>query len=129
MVRYYYVYDTDRYNNKGQRVQQGFLMIIHSSGLRPSTTMRSRTSQSRTGKNPQRAIKAGDKDEDEDEDEGTGDNGDGEWDGDREGGDKDSSFVKLRYRDLELCAVRTKDGTRYMVRPKFRHFKGQTRRA
>ena len=53
-------------------------MIIYSSGLCLSTTIRSRTSQSRTGKNPQRAIKAGDKDEDEDEDEGTGDNRDGE---------------------------------------------------
>lgn len=99
-------------------------MIIHgSSGLRPSSTMRSRTLQSRAGKNPQRPLKA----ECEDEDMGAADDEDEEGDG--EDVDKDSKFFKLRYRDLELSTVRTRDGARYIVRPKFRHFKGQTRRA
>ena len=124
MLHYHYACDTDRYENERQRVQQAFLMIIHgSSGLRPSSTMRSRTSQSRTGKNPQQPLKA----ECEDKGKGTADDEDDEGDG--EDMDKDSKFFKLRYRDLELSAVRTRDGARYMVRPKFRHFKGQTRRA
>ena len=85
--------------------------------------MRSRALQPGTGKNPQRPLKA----ESENEDKAAADDEDEEGDG--EDMDKDSKFFKLRYRDLELSAVRTRDGARYMVRPKFRHFKGQTRRA
>ncbi|KAF2166127.1 hypothetical protein M409DRAFT_66988 [Zasmidium cellare ATCC 36951] len=114
MLHYHYARDRDRYDNERQRVQQAFLMIIHgSSGVRPSSTMRTHV---RTGNEHQSQEHGGER-KDESGDEVM------------EVPEEDSEFHTLRYRDLELSAVRTQNGVRYMVRPKFRHFKGGERRA
>ena len=125
MLHYHYTSDTDRYENERQRVQQAFLMIIHaSSGVRPSSTIGNRTAQRQSPNHENTTLKSGGEDEnkkivvDEDEDKD-----------DKEDAEKDSKCFKLRYRDLVLSALPTKNGVRYIVRPKFRYFKEQTRRA
>lgn len=115
MVHFHYAKDTARYENERQRVQQAFLMIIHaSSGLRPSST-------TRTHGTPQASNK-----EQRSPESSAGDDS-GEEDG--EDPSMDDAVSKLRYRDLQLSAIRTDSGVRYLVQPRFRHFKGETRRA
>lgn len=115
MVHFHYAKDTARYENERQRVQQAFLMIIHaSSGLRPSSTTRT-CGTLQTSNKEQRSP------EFNAEDDSSGEDG--------EDPSTDDAVSKLRYRDLQLSAIRTDSGIRYLVQPRFRHFKGETRRA
>ncbi|KAK4615709.1 hypothetical protein CLAFUW4_09808 [Fulvia fulva] len=115
MVHFHYAKDTARYENERQRVQQAFLMIIHaSSGLRPSSTTRTRAIRLASDKEHRSSNCNAENDSGED---------------DGEDSSMDDAVSKLRYRDLQLSAIRTKSGIRYLVQPRFRHFKGETRRA
>lgn len=90
-------------------------MIIHaSSGLRPSSTTRTRAIRLASDKEHRSSNCNAENDSGED---------------DGEDSSMDDAVSKLRYRDLQLSAIRTKSGIRYLVQPRFRHFKGETRRA
>ena len=99
----HYLYKADRatYPDERQRVQQGFLIIIHAfSGVRPSSATKTGTRHTK-GKNS-----VNDKPSHETEE-----------------------LVKLRYSDLEIVVTTDAHGrTRFAVRPTFTHFKGNLKR-
>lgn len=99
MLHFLYLEDSTRYPDERQRVQQGFLMIIHAySGLRPSST-----TQSSKGKSA---------------------------DSNTESWQEDEQLAKLQYGDFTLVLVNDDKGCpRFGVRPFFKRFKGENRRA
>ena len=101
MLHYLYTADRATYPDERQRVQQGFLIIIHAfSGVRPS-------SATKTGSKHQK----------------------GKSDVNEKPSQDTEELVKLKYKDLEIVLTTDKYGrTRFAVRPTFTHFKGNLKR-
>ena len=101
MLHYLYKADRATYPDERQRVQQGFLILIHAfSGVRPSSATKTGTRHTKS-KN----------------------------DVTDEPLHETEELVKLRYRDLQIVLNTDMHGrTRFAVCPTFTHFKGNLKR-
>ena len=101
MLHYLYKADRATYPDERQRVQQGFLIIIHAfSGVRPSSATKTGTRhvKKRSGNDDEHVLET-------------------------------EELVKLRYRDLQIVITTDAHGrTRFAVCPTFNHFKGDLKR-
>jgi hypothetical protein len=97
----YYLYKTDRatYPDERQRVQQGFLIIIHAfSGVRPSSATKTGTRHVKNKRDNESLLET-------------------------------EELVKLRYSDLQIVVTTDEQKrTRFAVCPTFNHFKGGLKR-